>query len=92
MSRAGTILHAAVAVAALSAIALDAHAAKVAGKECAGMVSTQRNPQTNEVTRSCRARDGTIATEHVTVKDHQGGARRKPARGAGEAAGERPQK
>ncbi|MEW5879740.1 MAG: hypothetical protein AB1761_04775 [Pseudomonadota bacterium] len=80
------------AAGALSALAADAHAAKIAGKECAGMVSTQRNPQTNEVTRSCRAVDGTIATEHVTVKDRKEVAKRPPARGAAEAASERPQK
>ena len=38
-------------------------AAMINGKKCAGMVSTQRNPQTDEVTRSCRTVDGTIATE-----------------------------
>ena len=43
-----------------------AHAAnKINGKQCAGMVSTQRNPQTDEVTRSCRTVDGDIATEKV---------------------------
>jgi hypothetical protein len=87
-----TILHAVLAATALGAMAFDAHAARVAGKECAGMISTQRNPQTNEVTRSCRAVDGTIATEHVTVKDRKEVAKRPPARGAAEAAGERPQK
>jgi len=40
-------------------------AAKINGKQCAGMVSTQRNPQTNEVSRSCRTADGGIATETV---------------------------
>ena len=40
-----------------------ANAAKIAGKQCAGMVSKQRNPQSGEVARSCRAADGTIATE-----------------------------
>lgn len=87
-----TILNAVLAAAALGAMALDAHAAMIAGQKCAGMVSTQRNPNTGEVTRSCRTVEGKIATEHVTVKDHQGGATRKPARGAGEAAAERPQK
>jgi len=44
-----------------------AHAAnKINGKQCAGMVSTQRNPQTDEVTRSCRTTDGSIATEKVS--------------------------
>lgn len=41
-------------------------AAKINGKQCAGMVSTQRNPQTNEVTRSCRTVEGGIATEKAS--------------------------
>jgi hypothetical protein len=40
-------------------------AARIAGKQCAGMISTQRNPHTDEVTRSCRTADGGIATESV---------------------------
>jgi len=43
-----------------------AYAAKINGKQCAGMVSTQRNPKTDEVSRSCRTVDGSIATETVS--------------------------
>jgi len=43
-----------------------AQAAMINGKKCAGMVSTQRNPQTDEVTRSCRTVDGSIATEKAS--------------------------
>lgn len=80
-----------VATTLFTAFALDAHAARVAGKECAGMVSTQRNPQTNEVTRSCRTVDGSIATEHVTVRDARKD-RRPAARIEDKGAGERAQK
>jgi hypothetical protein len=40
-----------------------AFAARIAGKQCAGMLSQQTNPKTGETTRSCRAADGSIATE-----------------------------
>jgi hypothetical protein len=40
-------------------------AVMIDGKQCAGMVSTQKNPKTNEVSRSCRTADGGIATEIV---------------------------
>ena len=63
----------AVGVSLLVAVAVvlpmqTALAAKINGKDCAGMVSTQRNPQTNEVTRSCRTTDGSIATEKVNSR------------------------
>jgi hypothetical protein len=62
----------AIVATAIGGLALEAHARqRVAGKECAGMVSTQRNPQTGEVTRSCRTVDGTIATEPVPAKQTQ---------------------
>jgi hypothetical protein len=50
-----------------------AFAMMISGAKCAGMVSMQKNPQTGEVTRSCRTVDGGIATE--TVKS---GKTRKP--------------
>ena len=40
-----------------------AFAARIAGQQCAGMVSKQKNPKTGEITRSCRTADGRIATE-----------------------------
>ena len=40
-----------------------ASAARIAGQQCAGMVSKQKNPKTGETTRSCRTAGGTIASE-----------------------------
>jgi hypothetical protein len=61
----------AIVATAIGGLALEAHAARIAGKECAGMISTQRNPQTGELTRSCRTVDGTIATEPAPAKQTQ---------------------
>jgi hypothetical protein len=55
--------------AAMGGLALHAHAERIDGKECAGMISTQRNPQSNVVTRSCRTVDGSIATEPAPAAD-----------------------
>ena len=52
-----------IAALALIVSAQTAFAAKINGKQCAGMVSKQKNPKTGETTRSCRAADGSIATE-----------------------------
>jgi hypothetical protein len=63
----------------IGGLALQAHAARIDGKECAGMISTQRNPQTNEVTRSCRTVDGSIATERVPANGNANDKARRNA-------------
>jgi hypothetical protein len=62
--------------AAMGGLALQAHAARIDGKECAGMITTQRNPQSNVVTRSCRTVDGSIATEPAPADGKANTARR----------------
>jgi len=57
-----------------------AQAAMINGKKCAGMVSTQRNPQTDEVTRSCRTVDGSIATETASSGKKSKKLRPKPTK------------
>jgi hypothetical protein len=58
----------AISVAVFALGAAIAQAAKINGKQCAGMVSEQVNPSTGKKTYACRTVDGTIASGD-TVED-----------------------
>ena len=51
-----------ISAACLVVAASAANAAKINGKQCAGMVSEQVNPRTGQKTYACRTVDGTIAS------------------------------
>ena len=60
--------HTALGISLMAALAMlvssqTAFAARIAGQQCAGMVSKQKNPKTGEITRSCRTAGGSIASE-----------------------------
>jgi hypothetical protein len=68
---------------ALAAGASAAEAAKINGKQCAGMVSEQVNPTTGKKTYACRTVDGDIASGS-TVEEK--GKKEAPATSSAPAA------